>query len=417
MADLELAPNRVLEDTPRRRLGPFAAFESVPFRYLWGNSFCFALIQSIERFAFVWLVLDLGGGSRGAGLIAFVLGIPVLFFSLPAGVMADRLDRRKLMIATQSSAAAVTGLIVLLLWTHHLSMPVMWALALCLGTTLALGMPVRSAAVPSVVPKDRLMNAIVLNAFVQNMSQIAGPAVAGAIIQVAGVQGAFMASGLLYVASAVLILPVRLPRIARPEGQDGGVREGLRFIVTHPGIRALFIFLVVASILLIGPYGVLLPQVARVRLHKQAFEASLMFTALGVGTFCSTVLQAWIGDIKRRGAVFLVVVSYCGLMLATVGLSRSYPLTIGLMFVWGLGGGFFMTMMQTLVQSNTPQEFMGRVMSVHALCMGGITPFGSLIAGAGAAAIGLVPWLGLSGATLVGLSVVIAFAQPALRRM
>lgn len=161
----------------------------------------------------------------------------------------------------------------------------------------------------------------------------------------------------------------------------------------------------------------LVPQVARVRLNREVLEASLMFTALGAGTIVSTILQASLGDIKNKGRAFLIVVSCCGTMLATVGLSTSYPLTIVLMFIWGIVGGFFMNLIQTLIQSNTPHEYLGRVASVQSLAMQGVTPFGALLAGWGADTFSITPWLLFSGACMVGAAVLVALTQPAFRRM
>ena len=404
------------------RVKPWEAFKIVEFRYLWANSFSFALIHSTERFAFVWLMLEVYGRANEAGRITFILGIPVLFFSLHAGVLADRLDRRLLMITTQSAAALVSLALALLLYADALTYPLTIVLALLLGVSLAFGNPVRLSTIPTVVPKAILMNAIVLNGFAQNISSIVGPALGGFVIGVWGVKGAFLMSTILYVIGIVMILPLRLPeRVGalpgRPAREPGAIRAGLRFIVGHAGIRGLFLFLAIAAIFLIGPYGVLVPQVARIRLNREVLEASLMFTALGAGTIVSTILQASLGDLKNKGRAFLIVVSCCGTMLATVGLSTSYPLTIVLMFIWGIAGGFFMNLIQTLIQSNTPHEYLGRVASVQTLCMQGVTPFGALLAGWGADTFQITPWLLFSGACMVGAAVLVAVTQPAFRKM
>jgi MFS family permease len=405
------------------RVKPWEAFKIVQFRYLWGNSFSFALIHSTERFAFVWLMLEVYGRANEAGRITFVLGIPVLFFSLHAGVLADRLDRRLLLMTTQGASAAVSLALALLLWFDALTYPMTIGLALLLGVALAFGSPVRLSTIPTVVPKHTLMNAIVLNGFAQNISSIVGPALGGFVIRVWGVKGAFLMSTILYVIGILFLVPVRFPpregapAVGRPPREPGAIRAGLRFIVGHPGIRGLFLFLAIAAIFLIGPYGVLVPQVARVRLNREVLEASLMFTALGAGTIVSTVLQASLGDLRSKGRAFLIVVSCCGTMLATVGLSTSYPLTIGLMFIWGIAGGFFMNLIQTLIQSNTPHEYLGRVASVQTLAMQGVTPFGALLAGWGADTFSITPWLLFSGACMVGSAVLVALTQPAFRRM
>ncbi|MDP1794157.1 MAG: MFS transporter [Acidimicrobiales bacterium] len=414
------------EVAPSERVKPWAAFEIPEFRYLWGNAFSFALIHSTERFAFVWLMLEVYGRANEAGRITFVLGIPVLFFALQAGALADRVDRRLLMIVTQSGAALVSLALTLLLFADALTYELTLLLAFMLGVSLAFGTPVRISTIPTVVPEKTLMNAIVLNGFAQNVSSIIGPALGGFVIRTWDVKGAFLMSTVLYVVGVLFLLPMRLPALGatadgapprRPAREKGAIKEGLRFIIGHAGIRGLFLFLAIAAIFLVGPYGVLVPQVARVRLNREVFEASLMFTALGAGTIVSTIVQASLGDLKRKGAAFLIVCSCCGTMLASVGISTSYPLTICLMFIWGIVGGFFMNLIQTLIQSNTPREYLGRVASVQTLAMQGVTPIGALLAGWEADTFQIMPWLIFSGVCMVGSAVLVAVSQPAFRRM
>ncbi|HUR76925.1 MAG TPA: MFS transporter [Acidimicrobiales bacterium] len=401
------------------RVKPWAAFRIREFRFLWGNSFSFAMIQSTERFAFVWLMLEVYNRANEAGRITFVLGLPVMFFALKAGALADRVDRRLLMITTQSAAAVVSLALTILLFADALSYTLALLLAFLLGTSLAFGTPVRMSTIPTVVPQNTLMNAIVLNGFAQNISSVIGPAVGGFVIRTWDVKGAFAMSTALYVIGILFLLPMRLPpnNVERRRREKGDIKQGLRFILGHAGIRGLFLFLAIAAIFLVGPYGILVAQVARVRLHREALEASLLFTALGVGTIVSTIVQASLGDIRRKGLAFLVVCSCCGTMLASVGLSTSYPFTIFLMFIWGIVGGFFMNLIQTLIQSNTPREYLGRVASVQTLATQGVSPIGAIIAAAGADAFQITPWLIFSGACMVGSAVVVALTQPAFRRL
>lgn len=410
------------DDDSARRIKPWESFKIPNFRYLWGNSFAFAMLQNTEKFAFVWLMLEVYDRANRAGTVSFMLGIPVLFLALQAGVLADRLDRRRLLIATQAAACLVTLTITILLFMDSLSYTLSLVLALALGVTIAMGTPVRMSIIPTVVPKEMLMNAIVLNGFAQNISSIAGPALGGYVIAQWDVKGSFLMATILYLVGIVFLLPMRLEQVLdengqKPRRQKGAIKDGLKFIVGHAGIRGLFMFLAIAAIFLIGPYGVLVPQVGRVRLGAGPQQAASLFMALGVGTIVSTIWQASLGDIKRKGLSFLIVVACCGTMLATVGLSTWYPLTLFMMFIWGIVGGFFMNLIQTLIQSNTPHQYLGRVASVQTLAMQGITPFGALIAGWGADTFNIMPWLMFSGACMVGSAVLVSVTQPAFRKM
>ncbi|MXZ88930.1 MAG: MFS transporter, partial [Dehalococcoidia bacterium] len=153
----------------------FAAFELRNFRLLWLNNFSYALVQGIQRFAFVWLAADLSEKNLVLGLVTFGLGIPVFFLTLPAGVLSDRWDRRYLLFASQLWVLATSFLTAVLIWTGAMGVGMAIVMAILVGVGVAVGQPVRQALVPAVVPQHRLMNAITLNSLGQNVSQIVGP--------------------------------------------------------------------------------------------------------------------------------------------------------------------------------------------------------------------------------------------------
>jgi MFS family permease len=414
------------------RVKPWEAFRIRSFRYLWFNSFSFSMIQSTERFAFVWLMLELYDQAEQAGRIALVLGAPAFFgVSMVGGWAADQFDRRSVMLVTQGMAATVTAVLAVLLFFDQLTYTLTFVLAFLVGITLAVGSPVRMSTIPTVVPEHTLMNAIVLNGFAQNISQIIGPALGGFIISAWGVKGSFIFVTVLYLVGMVAILPLRIPphdlQLGRGDPAAGlrgvfaklwsDLRAGLAFVGGHAGIRALFVFLGVAALFLMGPYAVLVPQIARVKLDRDVVEASFLFTVLGAGQLVSTLIQASLGNIPHKGRTFLIACSGCGLSLAAAGLSTSYALTMVIMFFWGVIAGFFVNLLQTLIQSNTPRPYLGRVASVQTWVMQGLTPVGALAAGWGADGFGVTTWLLLSGAALAAAAIVISMAQPALRDM
>jgi MFS family permease len=409
---------------PERRLPTLQTLEAfrIPaFRWLWAHTASGALIQGIQRFAFVWLVLDISDRSAAAGIVSFALGIPVFFFSLPAGVLADRVDRRLLLFGSQSAAVAVTALTALIIATGHATLPVIYALALAVGATTAFGQPVRQAILPSLVDRSRLMNAIVLNTLGMNLMMIIGPALGGTVIKFSGLGGVFALQAGLFAFGLLVLLPLRIPAVLAREGprrnpaQD--LREGLGFVVRNPNIRMLMLLLILTGIFMMGPSGALIPQVAKEELGKDAFAASMLFTFTGVGTLItSLVLASWPG-MPNKGAWFVGTVIFGGVFIALIGVSPFYPLTAALMLVWGMGGGFFINLNQTLIQGHTPAELMGRVMSVHTLGFLGFMPVGALLAGGMAAALSAPAWMAISGATLTVIASAVWVAQPRLRAM
>jgi MFS family permease len=398
-----------------------AAFSSPAFTFLWLNTLSFALIQGFQRFAFIWLVLELTQGPRAAGLITFALGIPVFFFSLPAGVWSDRMDRRFLLMSTQAAAVVVMALTAALFWLGVMSVLLAFALAVAVGTTIAVGQPVRTAILPALVEKDRLMNAIVMSTLGQNISLVVGPVIGGAVIAIWGIGGSFVAQALLYALGLLVLLPLKVPplpeRPAAKRGMLGDVKEGLAFVFREREIAILILLLVVSGLFMMGPIFALLPQVAKEVLGREAFAASFLFAPVGVGMMLTSLVLASLGDVRNKGGWFISQMIIAGGVVAGIGLSQSYGVTVALMFIWGMGGGIFVNLNRTLIQANTPDALMGRVMSIYSLGLAGVAPLGGLLAGAMGGAIGAQEWLIVAGCLLGAISAFVFVTEPGLRRM
>ncbi|GAB4323604.1 MAG: MFS transporter [Dehalococcoidia bacterium] len=402
------------------RLSTLEAFRSAPFRYLWVNTFTFFMVMGIQRFAFVWLVLDLTSGPKAAGIVTFALGIPVLFVALPAGVLSDRVNRRTLLMASQGVATTVVLATAALIWADMMTVPLAVMMALLAGSATAMTQPVRTAIVPTLVERDRLMNAIVLTTLGMNVSMIIGPAIGGASIRLWGLAGSFAVQGAILALGWLMLVPLRVPKLTRATGsakpmQD--LREGLRFVVGERRIFLLIVLLVVSGMLMMGPSSALIPQIAKEELGKDALAASLLFAFVGVGMMATSLLLASLTEMPNKGGWFVVSLVLGGTVFAGIGLSPVYALTAVLMVIWGMGGGFFMNLNQTLIQGNTPHELMGRVMSIHTLGFMGLTPMGALLAGGMASVVGAPEWVAISGLTLTLVSAFILVTQPELRRM
>lgn len=382
----------------------FAAFRERPFRLLWTNTVLFSLVQSTQRFTFVWLVLELGRGADASGLVLFAMGAPAFVVVLPAGAWSDRLDRRVLLLGSQLGALVVTSLTAVLVTTGHINLLITVALGTALGATLAFGQPIRSAVLPTLVPRDRLMNAIVLTTIGINVSMIVGPAIGGAAIAAWGLGGAFTVQAVIYVFGLAVLLRLRLPD--RPPSSERRrlrveIAEGLSFVGHHREIRALFLLLATTGLLMLGPYQALMPKIARDQLGSDAFEASLLFAILGIGMGVTSLVLARTRDLSHKGAWFAGGLVAGGIVQVGLGLSPAYLLTAALMFLWGVGGGLFMNLNQTLIQTHTPDAVMGRVMALHTLAMVGLAPMGALAGGLLAGAIGAPATVAVAG---IGIS-------------
>ena len=407
-------------------LETFSAFRSRPFTYLWINTLSFALVQAMQRFAFVWLVIEavdvggLGRGSGWAGAVFFALGIPVIFLTIPAGVLADRINRRSLVLGSQLVAVAVTLAAGVIVVAGAMTTVLALVLAAGVGATIAVGLPVRNAIVPTVVDRDTLLKAIVMMSMAMNISQIVGAGLGGLLIAVWGIGGAFIAQGVVLLVGTLALIPLRVPDTRRAEERQQPIhelQEGLRFVWDHRGIRSLIVMLTISGIFLIGPFGTLVPQIAKEELGRDAFEAGLLFTFMGVGTVISSLAIASVPQLRNKGGWVIGTLMSAGIVLPLLGLSPWYPATAVVMFCGGVAAGIFMNLNQTLVQANTPPEIMGRVVSIHTLSFQGLGPFGGMLAGLMAAWIGAPLWMVISGAILFIFATAGFITQPALRRM
>ena len=422
----EAAPATSAEAAAERRRTPslsfrtFSAFSEPAFRLVWANNFTYALAQGIQRFAFIWLALDLSKSNGVLGAVSFALGIPVLFFSLPAGVLSDRYDRRVLLIGSQIFVLGASLLTAALIWAGLVNVAVVLGLALLVGSGVAVGQPVRRAIVPTIVAPDRLMNAITLNSLGQNGSQIVGPALGGAAIAIWGIGASFALQSVLMGLGLLVLVPLRIPRTEARRQQRrirAEIGEGFGFILRRADIRALFILLLGSALIMMGPWQALLLKIAKEELGSGPFSASMLFAAMGSGMICSSLLLASRPRIPNAGGWFATTLVTGGLLAVGIGLSNVYWLTFGFMLLSGLNAGFFINLNLTLIQSHTPNAVMGRVMSIYAFVQMGGSPLGSLLAGGGAEVVGAGEWFALCGAAMAALAALFLATQPGLRRM
>jgi MFS family permease len=392
-----------------------------PFRLLWTNSFLFVLVQSTQRFAFVWLALELGARSDINGLILFVMGIPALLISLPVGVMSDHLNRRTLLLVSQLGAMATTVAIAFMVSADI--MTISWAIAasFAAGVFIALGTPVRAAAIPTLVPQDKLIGAIAVNTIGMNIGLIIGPATAGPVIRIWGIQGAFWLQAVLYFLGFIALLRLELPAGVNHERKSlrWEILEGVKFIQGHQAVRSFFVLLSSSTVFMMAPWIVLGPQLAREQAGASASQTTVMFALLGVGQFVTSLFIMRFNQLLvRKGLWFMLGLCWGSAVQIFLGQSTSIPIMSMFLFMWGVGGGLYMNLNQTLIQNNTPREVMGRVMAIHSLLMSGLAPAGALLVGFIARQVDSAPLVfSVCGAAMMASTLYFLIAKPHLRPM
>lgn len=350
------------------------------FRFLWAASVITQLGQWFQSVALGWLALSLTNSASFVGQIGFANGLPILLLSLPAGVLLDRLDRRRALLLCQVCAALLALAVAFINWRGIVEPWHLIVAAICSGALLSLAQPATQTLVPALVPREDLPNALALSSAGNSSTRIIGPSVAGVMIGLIGMAGCFVAQSATLFAAAALTVCIRLTRTAQPGAAiSGGIIEGLRLIRRDHTLTGLLL-LGAAPALFAYPYVQMLPAFARDLLHQDAQGLGTLMAASGVGSFAGALALARLHRYPHIGRLTLILGFIYGGLLVLFSFSR-VPLLSGLIItVSTFFGSAFYSGNQILVQVHTREEMRGRVMGALALSFG-LTPIGALLLG------------------------------------
>jgi MFS family permease len=388
---------------------PANAITVRPFRLLWLNNVCFFLVSNAQRFVFGWLVLDgLNRSESDQGLVVFTLGLPSALLVLQAGVWADRWDRRQMLIWTQVAGGVVMAATALLIRADAISFGWVIIVTLLAGAASAIGQPVRSALIPALVHKDQLFSALALKAIAMTLSLILGPVLAKLVGDRWGFDGAFWFQAGLMFAGVLFLVRLDIPPhadLAPKRSVLAETKDGLQHVLGDPNLRVLFGLLVMASLTVNPAVMVTLQAHVKDGLGRTAGEAATPFALMGLGIAISSVVVMRKGNMKNKGAAFQRAFICGSFITILTGRTTEMWQVLVLAFLMGLAGGFYINMNQGLIQANTPQPLMGRVMGLYALTAFGIMPFGALLLGV------IASWTSagaaISGAATISLVIVV----------
>jgi predicted MFS family arabinose efflux permease len=339
----------------------------------------------LQQVAQGWLVRSLTDPSnRGLmmGIIGAIGSLPILLCSLPAGVIAEKLNKRNLLVVTQISAMLLAFTLAALTQWNAITVHYLMAIALLLGTVNAFDAPTRQSFVIEMVGREDLPNAIALNSAMFNGARILGPAVAGIAIAAVGIAGTFFLNGLSFIAVIIGLLLMQIDSGGSPTQSAGwqAIKEGLHFIQGSRMVTALLALTAVVSIFA-TPYMIFMPIFAGDILHVGERGLGFLMSAVGAGALIGAVTLSSLGSFKAKGKLLLAGnLVFCTAM-AAFSFSKSMPLSLGLLLFVGWGLMINMALTNTLIQLAVPDELRGRVISVYTLMFLGMTPIGSLQAG------------------------------------
>jgi MFS family permease len=389
------------------RLGALAVPD---FRYLWLGSLVSNIGTWMQQIGSGWLVLQLTNSPFWLGLVAFAAALPILLFSLPAGVMADRVDRRRLLLGTQGLVGVLAALLAVLTATGSVRIGYVLVITFLTGTLMAFDMPTWQTMIPDLVGKDRLMNAVGLNSAAFNGAAVVGPALAGVILATFGPAACFALNAASYLAVIAALVAVRTRSAGKAAPAEVSLAEsagaGLRFIGRRRLILAFFALAAIVS-LAARPYLQLLPVFSRDVLGGDARLYGTLMAANGVGALGGALLTAAFARVPRKGLVLLGSVAVFSLALVAFALIPRVPVALALLVLVGGATTLFMSATNTVIQSLAPDDVRGRVLSVWSMIAAGVMPLGSLLLGGLASLTGQVAYVLVGGAGVALLAAAI----------
>jgi MFS family permease len=398
----------------------FVAMAHVNYRRYWFGQLGSVVGSWMQSVALPWLVLQLGGSPLQLGLVmAFMFG-PSMFFAPLGGVLADRVDKRRMLIAVNSVAMLQASALFVLAVTGVVEIWHIYLLAMVAGFVSAVEWPVRQAFVAELVPREDLVNAIALSSTSFNLSRVIGPAVAGVTIAVFGVAINFGINAISYlsvISSMLLIDPKLMHSVPRPDRFPSvrkSLGEGVRYARATPSVLWPLVMLGGVTGLAMN-FQTLLPLFTRSALGMDAGGYGAIFATMGAGSLIGSLALAFATSqrpmfrlIIGGGAFFLVLAFALGFVRSPL---LAFPLVVGI----GLGSMLMVNTINVTVQNSVPDALRGRVMALYVMVFAGTAPIGGLFAGAVAEAFGAAFALSLGAALASGVLVFVAWRLRSVR--
>jgi MFS family permease len=418
----------------------FRALGHRNFRLFFAGAFLSNAGTWMQTVAQSWLVLQLTDSGTWLGIDTFVATAPGLVLTLVGGVIADKVDRKRLLIYTQAGAGLSALMLATLIWAGAIHWEgaarrpgdvwMVLLLSFVTGCCWAISGPAYQAITVDLVEREDVANAIALNSSQFQLARVAGPTLAALTMKVLGMAGCFLANGLSYVAIVAALARVRFEkRSAAPsapvEGEKVAVArrsmwsdlaEGFRYVQGRPRVGA--VLLCSGVVCLFGaPYMVLLPLFARNVYGWGEAGLSLLMGTAGAGALVGALGLAYLGDVRRKGLFLLASMLSAGTCITGLASVSSPRLALPLLFATGVSMVTFFALGNTLVQQLVTDEMRGRVMSMWILTFIGTLPFGSFLSGAAADRFGPRPTLAACGLVVLVFGLAAGLGTPRLREM
>jgi predicted MFS family arabinose efflux permease len=386
-----------------------AAFAFPSFRRLWAGAFLSTIGTWVQDVALAWIIHTRIGDPLYLGVRAFAADVPLLAFMLLGGAVADRVDRRRILLTSQTlqmSFALVLGF----LWSiDRLGIEAILLVAFLTGLAQSQSAPTYQAVLTSVVPPAHIPNAVALNSLQFNLSRAIGPVIAGALLARGGTTACFFVNAVSFLAVIAALWGITIPPRTGPASTESLARSlgaGLRHVGQSPVLRRLTL-LGAAGSFLCFPLITYLPVFAGDVLKTGAAGYSLLLTSFGCGAIVGAIWTAHHGSVPHRGRRLLLALVAYGLVTTLALAMREQRAAMVLLFVSGATMVTAFSTLNSLVQENAPEQFKGRILSIYGLAFRGGLPLGALAAGAWVGPLGMPAVLGAFSVAIAALAALV----------
>ncbi len=405
---------------PARNLNPIRVLQvHRNFRLFWIGQTVSLIGTWMQQVGQGWLALELSNSAFIVGLVSAAGSLPVLLFSLYAGVIIDRRDKLRLVMIAQILLSLEAALLWWTVWTDRITIPLLVILAFSNGLVSAVEIPARQSLIVELVGREDIVDAVALNSGGFNLARIIGPSIAAAVIAGAGLSWCFGINALSYIAVIGCLAAIHIPKFVGVVSESRALeqfREGIAYIRSKREVTGL-----IGIIAIFGIFGfqylTLMPVIARDVLHTGASGYGLLVTFVGIGAVCGALTLAALGSRVRRGQLFTISAFSFSLLLVLFSFVNVREIAAGVLLVIGFTMLINGALANGILQSVVPDELRGRVMAVYVFFYVGFTPIGSLIGGTVAHAAGVQWAIGSGGVAMLMYTAWAFWKFPELRRV
>ncbi len=396
----------------------FVALRHRNFRLFWFGQIISLSGTWLQNVARSWLVLTMSNSPFILGLVAFIGSIPIFLLSLLGGAFADRVNKRNLLLFTQSVLTILAFVLALLVYLKLIRIWQILVIEAIAGITLAFDTPGRQSFVAEMVEKEDLLNAIALNSFIFNLARMIGPAIAGILITSVGIAGCFFLNGLSFFPVILALSLIRIKFSPPPQNVSYArdIKEAFQYITNNRALFFLILMVGVTSIFGVS-YLTLIPVFARDILRVGVRGYGYMMSGVGFGSLFGAIALATVGSYVRKGKIIILASLLFSLLILIFSFQRIYIISLILLFGLGLCIIMQNVTVNTIIQEMVPDNLRGRVIAFYVIMFMGMFPIGSLIAGAMSQRFGAPAATASGGIIILFWTLYILFFQPRVRRI